>query len=75
MHGKYQSEINEMGVFQCSNEEIYLEKLVFIACDFLTIIKIGEEGHKTFMNACKILLPRVKRENSYINQEIGRAHV
>ena len=57
-----------MGVFQCSNEEIYLEKLVFIARDFLTIIEICEEGHRTFMNACKILLLRVRRESSYIHQ-------
>ena len=51
-----------------SNEELCLEKLVFIACDFMSIMKIGEEGHKTFTYACITLLPRVKRENSYINQ-------
>ena len=47
---------------------IYLEKMVFIACGFLTIIEICEEGHKTFTDDCKILLLRVKRESSYIHQ-------
>ena len=43
--------------------------LVFIACDFLSIMKIGEEGHKTFTYACIIImLPRVKREKFNINQ-------
>ena len=47
----------------------YVQKsLAFIACDFLSIMKIGEEGHKTFTYANITLLLKVKRENSYTNQ-------
>ena len=40
---------------------------VFIACDFFSIMKIGEEDNETFLYACITLFPAVKRENSYIN--------
>ena len=54
-----------------STEEMYFEK-VFISCDILSIMRIGEEGHKTFTYACKILLQSVKRENTFFN---NRANV
>ena len=52
-----------------SNEETYIFRKfwLFIACDFMSIMKIDEEGHNTFTYACITLLPRVMRENSYIN--------
>ena len=45
-----------------------MQSLVFIAREFLSIMKIGEEGHKTFTYACITLLPRVKRESSHNNK-------
>ena len=54
VHGKYQSQMK-----RCIQKV-----LVFIACDFLSIMKIGEEGRKTFTYACITLLPRIKREIS-----------
>ena len=39
---------------------------IFIACDYLLNIKINEESQKTFTRACITLLPRIKRDYSYI---------
>ena len=44
----------------------FTQKLSFITCDYLSIMKIGEEGHETFTIACITLLPIVKRDSSYI---------
>ena len=46
--------------------DIFWKLWCFIACDFMSIMKIDEEGHNTFTYACITLLPRVMRENSYI---------
>ena len=46
------------------NRCIY-KNLISIACDYLSIMKIGGVGHKTFINAFIMLLPLVNRENSY----------
>ena len=42
--------------------------LSFIACDHLSIMRIGKEGHNIFTYACKILLPEEnwKRQISFI---------
>ena len=50
---------------QSLNVEMHLQKFIFIACDYLSIVKIGVVCHKTFTNAFIILLPWVKREHSY----------
>ena len=51
-------------------KEMCLEKFgfYFIARDFLSIMKIGEEGHETIICTCISFLPRLTRESSYINQ-------
>ena len=41
----------------------FTKHLVLIACDYLSIIKIGEKGRKTFTYSCVTLLPRVKRHS------------
>ena len=48
------------------DEEMHLKNLIGIGCDYLSGMKIGEEGHKTFTYNYIILLPRKKREYSYI---------
>ena len=40
--------------------------LVLIACDYLSIMKISVEGHKTSTYACMTLWPIVKRKKSLI---------
>ena len=40
------------------------KNLIFIACDYLSIMIIGEEGYKIVAYDCITLLPRVDRDYS-----------
>ena len=56
----------------------YENSLIFITIDhdYLSIMKIGEEGHKTFTYACMSLLLIVKGDCSYIYlAKVKKAHL
>ena len=56
----------------------YENSLIFITIDhdYLSIMKIGEEGHKTFTYGCMSLLPIVKGDCSYIYlAKVKKAHL